>query len=107
MWFTPKEMSTVCWNEWDPLVYVYQLLAIPFITAEIVALPVLNMKGFSPKERANELELQMANSLGCKALRKTNKSLFRKGLPDALVRVKSSNTEDVGSRRSPKDLGRD
>jgi hypothetical protein len=39
-------------------------------------LPPLDLTGMKAKERAAAMELQIANSLGVRATRKTNKSLF-------------------------------
>ncbi|OHT04663.1 Acyltransferase family protein [Tritrichomonas foetus] len=79
-WLCPKNMATIAWNEWNTLLYIYQLFSIPFMTLEIDILPQIIYKGNdkSPSERAAEVELLMANSLGCLALHKTNKEYFTK-----------------------------
>jgi 1-acyl-sn-glycerol-3-phosphate acyltransferase len=77
MWFTPKGMSTPAWLENQIGDYFWQLWGIPFITVEVTVLEPLDLKGLTPKEKAGTVELQLANYFGCRAIKKTNKSLFR------------------------------
>jgi hypothetical protein len=77
LWFTPKGMSTPSWLEMQLQDYLYQIWAIPWMTVDIHVLELLDLKGKTAKQRAAALELQMANFLGVRATRKTNKSLFR------------------------------
>lgn len=78
LWFTPRTMSTISWNEDVLLIYLYQLYCIPFITVDIDCLEPISWKGTNktPKERARESEIQIANHLGTLACSKTNKELF-------------------------------
>ena len=80
MWLTPFSMSTVSWLEWNFKYYVYQWLAIPFITVDIDLLEPITWKGSdkNPQEKAFESELQIANFLGTLACSRTNKDLFQK-----------------------------
>lgn len=79
MWFTPKSMSTVAWNENCFKYYLYQLFAIPFMTVEINCLEPISWKGKNktPQEKAVESELQIANALGTLAGSRTNKDYFK------------------------------
>lgn len=78
LWFCPKGQATIAWVDPSDLFYIFQLFTIPFMTLEINILPQISYKGSTktPQERAAELELLMANSLGCLALKKTNKEYF-------------------------------
>ncbi|KAK8894346.1 Lysophosphatidylcholine acyltransferase 2 [Tritrichomonas musculus] len=79
MWFTPRSMSTVAWNEDNFKYYLYQFFAIPFITVEINCLEPISWKGTNktPQEKAVESELQIANALGTIACSRTNKDYFK------------------------------
>ena len=78
-WLMPKEMATVSWNEERPWMYLFQLFSIPFLTLEMRVLPPIDFPdSATPAERAKAVQLQMANSLGCLAVRRTNKELFQK-----------------------------
>lgn len=81
MWLTPKNMATVSWNENNFKLYIYQLFSIPFMTVDLHVLPPINWKGQekTPKEKAMESELQIANCLGTLANSLTNKDLFHGG----------------------------
>lgn len=69
-WLIPKEMATVCWCEENLLLYLYQLFSIPFLTLEINFLPPLPFpETMTPAERAAKVQLQLANSLGCRAIK--------------------------------------
>lgn len=77
-WFIPSEMATVCWCEENLLLYLYQLFSIPFLTLEVNFLPPLPFpESMSGKDRAAQVQLQMANSLGCRAIKRTNKEIFQ------------------------------
>lgn len=80
MWLTSYNMATVCWLEPSMLTFLYQILAIPFITVNVDVLdPIDFTKGpkLTPKQKAEKVQLQMANFFGCPAYRKTNKSIFK------------------------------
>ncbi|OHT10489.1 Acyltransferase family protein [Tritrichomonas foetus] len=79
MWFTPRPMATVAWNEWNFKYYVYQWFTIPFITVDIDCLEPISWKGSnkSPQEKAVESELQIANALGTLACCRTNKDIVK------------------------------
>ncbi|KAH0794541.1 Acyltransferase family protein [Histomonas meleagridis] len=80
LWLTPRSMSTISWNEDFLPLYIYQHFSIPFMTVDLDCLEPINWKGSnkSPKERAAESELQIANHLGTLACCRTNKELFTK-----------------------------
>lgn len=78
LWFCPKGMSTIAWVDPNDLLYIWQVYTIPFITLEINCLPQVSFAGLNktPAEKAKEVELMMANSLGCLAVKQTNKEYF-------------------------------
>lgn len=80
MWLTPKELGSVSWVEEDPVKYIYQLFSIPFITCEITLLDPISFKGSNKtvEERAEVVQLMMANNLGCRAIDRTNKYIFQR-----------------------------
>ena len=69
LWLIPEGTSTVCHLEKDLKQYIWNLLAIPFITVKISTLEPLQFKEtkMKPKERAIEAQLKMANTLGVPA----------------------------------------
>ena len=78
-WLMPKEMATVSWNEERAWMYLFQLFSIPFLTLEMKLLPPIEFPDdATPGERAKAVQLQLANSLGCLAVKRTNKELFQK-----------------------------
>ena len=79
-YFSTPEMATVAWIEDDFKAYLYHLFSIPLITVEINYLDSIDFKGSNktPQERAKEVELMMANSLGVKAIKRNNKEIFQK-----------------------------
>lgn len=84
MWLTNKKMSNIAWLEWDALLYVFQLFAVPFITIELDILDPIKFDENKPaRDRAIEVEILMANHLGCKAIDRTNKEIFQSGKPFA------------------------
>lgn len=78
LWFCSRGLSTIAWVHPNDLFYVWQVFTIPFMTLEINCLPQVCFKGSdkTPAERAKEVELMMANSLGCLAVKQTNKEYF-------------------------------
>lgn len=84
LWFCSKGQSTIAWVDPNDLFYIWQLYTIPFITLEVNCLPQVSFKGSNktPEEKAAEVELTMANSLGCLALKQTNKDYFIKHKQD-------------------------
>lgn len=82
LWFCPRDMATISWVSDDTLEYIYQLFSIPFITLEVNILDPIKWEkpDMTPQEKANQAELIIANSLGCLALKNTNKEIFQKHL---------------------------
>lgn len=78
LWFCSRGLSTIAWVHPSDLFYVWQVFTIPFMTLEIDCLPQVSFKGTNkaPAERAKEVELMMANHLGCLAVKQTNKEYF-------------------------------
>ncbi|OHT01637.1 Acyltransferase family protein [Tritrichomonas foetus] len=79
MWLTTRDMATIAWLEPNMKLFIYQLLAIPFTTVNVDVLEPLDLREekLTPKQKAEKVELQMANFFGCPAYRKTNKSIFK------------------------------
>lgn len=80
LWFCPKSMATISWVADDTLEYIYQLFSIPFLTLEVNILDQIKWErpDMTPAEKAKQAQLIMANSLGCIALKNTNKEIFQK-----------------------------
>ena len=83
-WLCPKGMSSIAWNQDKLTDYIISLFSIPFITIEITIHPQIVYKGNdqTPAERAADVELQMANYLGCVAVQQTNKEFYMKHKED-------------------------
>lgn len=83
-WFCPRGLSTIAWVHPSDLFYIWQVYSIPFMTLEITCLPQVCFEGSNktPEEKAKEVELMMANSLGCLAVKQTNKEYFKEHLSD-------------------------
>lgn len=80
LWFCSKGQSTIAWVDPSDIFYLWQLYTIPFMTLEVNCLPQVSFQGSNktPAEKAEIVELMMANSLGCLALKQTNKEYFEK-----------------------------
>ncbi|KAK8864860.1 Lysophosphatidylcholine acyltransferase 2 [Tritrichomonas musculus] len=78
LWFCSRGLSTIAWVHPNDLFYVWQVFTIPFMTLEIDCLPQICFEGSNktPQEKAKEVELIMANHLGCLAVKQTNKEYF-------------------------------
>ncbi|KAK8842473.1 Lysophosphatidylcholine acyltransferase 2 [Tritrichomonas musculus] len=76
-WFCPKGLSTIAWVHPSDLFYIWQVYTIPFMTLEINILPQVCFEDKTPEDKAREVELMMANSLGCLAVKQTNKEYFK------------------------------
>lgn len=79
-YLSPPELATVAWIEDDFKAYIYHLFSIPLITVEITYLDTIDFSstGKTPQEKARDVELAMANSLGVKAISRNNKEIFQK-----------------------------
>lgn len=81
MWLTNHNMATISWLEPDMKTYLFQVFAIPFMIVNVDVLDPIDFTkdeaNLTPKQRAEKVQLQMANHFGCPAYRKTNKSIFR------------------------------
>lgn len=84
-WFCPRGLSTIAWVHLSDLFYIWQVYTIPFITLEINILPQVCFEGTkkTAQEKAQAIELMMANSLGCLAVKQTNKEYFREHKSDS------------------------
>ena len=79
-WFHLKDAMTPSWLHDTMLEYMYQLWSVPFMTLDVHFLPTIHKKGEStPKERAIQAQLEMANDLGTKAINRSNKEIFLEG----------------------------
>lgn len=80
LWFCSKGQSTIAWVDPSDIFYLWQLYTIPFMTLEVNCLPQVRFEGMNktPQEKAEIVELMMANSLGCLAVKQTNKAYFKK-----------------------------
>lgn len=80
LWFCSKGQSTIAWVDPSDVFYLWQLYTIPFMTLEVNCLPQVSFQGSNktPEEKAKIVELMMANSLGCLAVKQTNKEYFEK-----------------------------
>lgn len=78
-WFCPRGLSTIAWVHTSDLFYIWQVYTIPFMTLEINILPQICFDGMkkTAAEKAQSVELMMANSLGCLAVKQTNKEYFQ------------------------------
>ena len=78
LWFCTRGLSTMAWVHENTLFYIWQVFTIPFMTLEIDCLPQICFKDTNktPAEKAKEVELMMANHLGCLAVKQTNKEYF-------------------------------
>lgn len=85
LWFCPRGMSTIAWIHNNFLFYIWQVYTIPFMTLEINCLDQVCFEGSgkTPHEKAKEIELMMANSLGCLAVKQTNKEYFKEHISDS------------------------
>lgn len=75
-----KGQQTPAWLHNNIFMYLYQLYSIPFMTLDIHFLKTIHTKGenSTPAERAIEAQLAIANTLGTKAIDRTNKEIFQK-----------------------------
>lgn len=84
-WFCPRCLSTIAWVHTSDLFYIWQVYTIPFMTLEINVLPQIRFEESikTPAEKAKIVELTMANSLGCLAVKQTNKEYFKEHISDS------------------------
>lgn len=75
-WLIPKGIATICWISNKKFDYFYQLFAIPFYTVHIDFFPVFEWSSKDPASKAEEAQLRIANHLGVKALKNSNKEIF-------------------------------
>lgn len=78
MYFTPKGMASPSWVQSNILAYLYTVYSIPFMTLDITFHEALDFKSEDPVEKARKIQLIMANYLGTKAIKNTNKDFFKK-----------------------------
>lgn len=77
-WFVTKGYSTVSWVDMNLFRHYYDFFIIPWITIDLEFLPKYEGKGKSAAQRAQEVQIQMANHLGIPAITLTNTDFYTK-----------------------------